>query len=385
MVKVDMRVLLDVSAVPKQPVGAGIYTVEIARGLAQRDDVELHLLARTSDDRWAQLCPTATVHNEVPEARPLRLAWERWRGARFAAKIHCDLWHGPHYTLPQGLRCATVVTIHDLTFFDLPETHQRFKVGFFRRAILANARSATMTLCVSKATADRLREIVPDHAPITVAHHGVDHHRFRVNRNPAEAEADRALLADRGVSGDFIAFVGTIQPRKALPTLTAAFAALRSDYPEFRLVIAGGDGWGTTELLDAIREHGVATSVVRLGYVDDATVAALYRQATVVAYPSLAEGFGLPALEAMACGAALVTTSGTAMDEFLADAAITAPPGDAAALTIALRSALEAPTQHHLRERGPQVAAEFTWSACVDTHVGAYGLAITAVSSPPKN
>jgi glycosyltransferase involved in cell wall biosynthesis len=384
MVEHDMRVVLDVSAVPTQPVGAGIYTLELARGLSDSAMIDLHLLSRRNDERWEQLCPNATVHKLTPDSRPLRIAWERTRGARFAADVQCDLWHGPHYTLPRGLRCATVVTIHDLTFFDNPETHERVKVQFFRRAITTNARRATQVVCVSQTTADRLDALVAGHAPTIVAHHGVDHDRFFVNREPRQDALDQALLAERGIHGDFITFVGTIQPRKALPTLITAFAALKANFPQLRLVIAGGDGWGTTELLDAIRTHGVATSVVRPGYVDDATVAALYRQAKVVAYPSLAEGFGLPALEAMACGAALVTTRGTAMDEFLDDGAITAPPGDADALTAALRVALTDETQRRLRARGPQIAAAFTWSACVGTHLGAYGAAITRHSNPSR-
>ena len=334
----------------------------------------------------AGLCSArATVHRDVPDARPLRIIWERFRGANFAAKIRCDLWHGPHYTLPKALQCATVVTIHDLTFFDFPETHQRMKVAFFRRAITANTRRASRVVCVSHTTAERLTALVAQHGPVTIAHHGVDHDRFRVNLDAAEAEIDRKILADRGISGQYIAFVGTIQPRKALPTLTAAFASLRADHPELRLVIAGSDGWGTSQLLDAIRAHGVATSVIRPGYLDDATVAALYRQALAVAYPSLAEGFGLPALEAMACGAPLVTSSGTAMDEFLDDAAITAPPGDADALASALRTAFEPKQQARLRRRGPEVAADFTWSACVDTHLAAYGSAIEALSNSPRS
>ncbi len=383
MVSRVIRVLLDVSAVPTQPVGAGVYTVELARGLAEHDAVELHLLARRSDLRWNMICPRATIHNQVPDSRGLRIAWERYRGSRFARKIGCDLWHGPHYTLPQRLQCATVVTIHDLTFFDHPETHQRVKVHFFRRAILANARRATRLVCVSQTTAARLHELVLDHAPVTVAHHGVDHDRFRADGSVVQAKFDNELLAAHGITGDFIAFVGTIQPRKALPTLTKAFSSIRIDHPELRLVIAGGDGWGTTELNEAILANGVAASVIRTGYVDDSTVAALYRRAVIVAYPSLAEGFGLPALEAMACGAPLVTTRGTAMDEFLADAAVTSAPGDADALTAALRRALEPEQQSFLRSRGPQVAAKFTWSACIDTHIGAYGSAIESASTAP--
>ncbi len=379
-----MRVLLDVSAVPKQPVGAGIYTIELARGLARTEAVDLHLLCRRNDaTRWEHIAPGATVHPIVPLPRPARLLWEAQRGSAFADRLGCDVWHGPHYTLPRHLACASVVTVHDLTFFDQPETHERVKVGFFRRAINTNSERATRIICVSQHTRDRLHALVPHHAPIDIARHGIDHNRFRVDDAPANVAHDSAALARRGITGDFIAFVGTIQPRKALPILVEAFGMLRSDFPTLRLVIAGGDGWGSRALLDAIRRNQVATSVVRPGYIDDATVAALYRRAAVVAYPSLAEGFGLPALEALACGAPLVTSSGTAMDEFIDDGALTASPGSARELEGALRAALVPDTAARLRRRGPQIAAAYTWSACVDTHLSTYRAA--AHSGAPPN
>lgn len=372
-----MRALLDVSAVPDRPVGAGVYTVAVARGLAARHDVELVLLTRRDDaDRWHSIAPGAEIVAAVPAARPARLGWERLRGAQVARDAGIDLWHGPHYTLPDHLPVPSIVTVHDLTFFDTPETHERVKVHFFRAAIRRNAARATRVLCVSQTTAARLDALVPGHAPVDVAHHGVDHERFRV-ADAALRAADTARLARHGISGRIVVFVGTIQPRKGLPTLVEAFAPIAATDPELRLVLAGGDGWGVDELRAAITRHGVATRVIRPGYVDDDTVAALYRSAAVVAYPSLAEGFGLPALEAMACGTPLVTTSGTAMDEFVGDGALVVPPGDARALSDALRRALDDTNEAaRLRARGPQLAAAYTWDACIEAHVAAYRAAV---------
>jgi glycosyltransferase involved in cell wall biosynthesis len=338
------------------------------------DAVDLVVLTRRDDAaRWHDLTPGAEVVAAVPNPRPARLVWERTRGAHLAREVGAELWHGPHYTLPSGLPVPSVVTVHDLTFFDAAQTHERVKVLFFRDAIRRNARAATRVLCVSRTTASRLGELVPGHAPVSVAHHGVDHALFR----PTPTADDTRRLQEHGISGRYIAFVGTIQPRKGLPVLVEAFAALAARDPALRLVLAGGDGWGLESLRDAITRHGVATRVVRPGYVDDDTVAALYRSAAVVAYPSLAEGFGLPALEAMACGAPLVTTSGTAMDEFVDDAALCVPPGDAGALRDALARVLDdAAVAAQLRERGPQVAAHYTWDACTEAHVAAYRAAL---------
>lgn len=370
-----VRVLLDVSAVPDRPVGAGVYTIELARALIARGDVDLVLLARRGDaSRWRALGAPA-VPDLVPAARPVRLAWEQRAGRRVAQELGVELWHGPHYTMPARLTVPAVVTIHDLTFFDTPETHEPAKVAFFRRAIRRSARRADRLVCVSAHTAARLDALVSPHAPVTVARHGVDHDRFRP---AADRATDVARLAEHGIAPPYVAFVGTAEPRKNLPGLVAAFALAAHERPELRLVLGGGDGWGLDAVRAAITSHAVATRVVRPGYLDDAAVAALYRQAAVVAYPSLAEGFGLPALEALACGAPLVTAAGTAMDEVVADAALTVDPRDTRALADAIMRALQPDVAARLRARGPQVAATYTWTASAQHHVEAYTAALEA-------
>src|SRR5205085_2269446 len=149
------------------------------------------------------------------------------------------------------------------------------------------------------------------------------------------------------------------------------------DRPELRLVLAGRDGWGTAEVRHAVERSGVATRILRPGYVPDAAVPALYRQAEVVAYPSLEEGFGLPALEALACGAPLVSTRGSAVEEVVGDAALLVPPHDERALGDAIERVLDdAAVAARLRRDGPERAAKFTWDRSVAGHLDAYDRAI---------
>jgi glycosyltransferase involved in cell wall biosynthesis len=366
-----MRVLLDVSAVPARPAGAGVYTWALARGLAAADDIELHLVTRRDDaDRWTALAPSATVHAEVPPARPARLVWEQTGAVRLARRVAPEVWHGPHYTMPLRTDVPCVVTVHDLTFFDHPEWHERTKVPYFRRMIRAAAHRAAAIVCVSQYTADRLRALVPPRGAVFVARHGVDHDRFRPDADAAE---DARLLAAHGIAPPYIGFVGTIEPRKNLPTLVAAFAPLARARPDLRLVLAGGDGWGATQVREAVAASGVATRILRTGYVEDDVVPALYRRAAAVAYPSFEEGFGVPALEALACGAPLVTTRGSALGEVVGDAACTVAPGDTAALTHALATLLDDDAvSARLRAAGPLRAAPFTWDASVAAHVDIY-------------
>jgi glycosyltransferase involved in cell wall biosynthesis len=228
---------------------------------------------------------------------------------------------------------------------------------------------------VSEETARRLRAVTATPAEIVVAHHGVDHDRFRPD---GDAARDLALLAQHGITPPYVAsHPGTIEPRKDVPTLVAAFARASASRPDLRLVITGADGWGTAAAREAIAAHRVASRVLRPGYLPAAALPALLRRAEAVAYPSRYEGFGLPALEALACGAPLVTTQGSALEDVVGHAALVVPPGDVAALSSALSTLLDdAATAARLRHAGPARAAAFTWDLAIDRHVDAYERAV---------
>jgi glycosyltransferase involved in cell wall biosynthesis len=373
-----LRLSLDVTAVPVHPAGAGRYTVELVGALSARQDIDLVLTARSGDgERWRQLTEGrgALSSTRAPDRRPLRLLWEQLRFPSVIEGLHVDVHHGPHYTMPERARVPVVVTVHDCTFFDHPEWHERSKVLLFRRAIKVAARRASAVVCVSRTTADRFAEICNPRVPVVVAPHGVDLDRFR----PEEpvAGTDAALLAGMGLPTDrpLIVFVGTIEPRKGVTELVAAFERVAPSFPDALLVIAGLPGWG------AEAEIGAASSsarVVRTGYVDDEAVPALLRRATAVAYPALVEGYGLPALEALACGSPLVTTSGTAMAEMADGAALLVPPGDVGALADALAAMLagDDPATAERRRRGLDIAAGRTWERSAELHMAAYRAAI---------
>jgi glycosyltransferase involved in cell wall biosynthesis len=371
-----VRLLLDVSAVPARPVGAGVYTCRLAAALDRLGECDVHLLARRGDDhRWRTLAPGATLHPVVPAARPARLAWEQLRAPALAARLGVDVWHGPHYTLPLRLTVPAVTTVHDVTLLDHPEWHERSKVLFFRRMIPASVARAAAVVAVSAATASAVEDVLQPAAPVVTVPHGVDHDRFRPG--PPGDPADLAVLDPLGVRPPYIAFVGTIEPRKAVPTLVEAFARLAGDHPGLRLVLAGADGWGTEQARAAIAASGVATRIVRVRWVPDEALPALLRQATAVAYPSLEEGFGLPALEALACGAPLVTSAESPMAEVAGAAALLVPTANPGALSWALNRILgDADVADRLRRDGPRAAAPHTWVAAGRLHLDAYRLAV---------
>jgi glycosyltransferase involved in cell wall biosynthesis len=368
-----LRVSLDATAVPVRPVGAGQYTIGLISALAMRDDLDLTVYCRHGDDgRWVMLAPTATLVAAAPQPRPARLLWEQTVLPVLMRRRRADVHHGPHYTMPELARLPRVVTVHDLTFFDHPEWHERTKIPVFRRAIKVAARRAAAIVCVSEYTAERLHALLAVRCPVHVIHHGIDHRRFNAGAPGGEA-ADDTVLARLGVRPPFVAFVGTLEPRKAVDQLVLAFDRMAGAHSDLRLVLAGTRGWGTEAVDAAIAAARHGDRIVRTGYVPDEAVPALFRRAAAVAYPSAEEGFGMPALEALSCGAPLVTTKGSVMEDVVGEAALLVPPGDVRALSGALDMVVRGDAALATRQaRGRAIAERHTWQACADRHVAVY-------------
>ncbi len=372
-----LAVAMDVSAVPERPVGAGRYVVELARALGGRTDCRLSLLARRDDGaRWSRVAPGERVVATAPSSRPARVLYEQARlGAVVAglASPPVQVYHGPHYTMPRRSRVPCVVTIHDLTFFDHPEWHEASKVKWFRAAMRHSVAHAAAIVCVSEMTAARLRELLSPPCPVVVVPHGVDHARFTADE--PRPGADGEVLERLGLDRPYLLHLGTLEPRKGIADLVAAFDRLAGDDPSLELVLAGGAGWKAEPVLASVAAAPWRERIRRLGYVADGDVPALLRRARAVVYPSLAEGFGLPALEALACGAPLVTTSGTPMAEVAGASALLVAPGEPLALAAAIGAALSSDTageRERRRADGLAIAARYTWEACAEGHLAVY-------------
>ena len=364
-------VLLDATAVPTNLGGVGRYVVSLVREVGRRGAVRLVVAARPSAVEALRAAAPGVSVVAAPhhvERVPLRLLWEQVGLPVLARRLGADVVHSPHYTLPLLTGARRVVTLHDATFFSSPEWHRPVKARFFRAWTRLALRFADAVVTPSRATADELARWVRRPARRTaVAPLGVDGAVF----HPPTA-TDRRALGDAvpDLPREWIAFLGTLEPRKNVPALIEAVRAVavqrRSAGLEVpALLLAGAQGWDD-DVQSAIDRASADLEVRALGYLPLQALPALLGDARLVAYPSLGEGFGLPVLEAMACGAAVVTTRRLSLPEVGGDAALYSGV-DAPALAATIGEALLASTTA-LRERARTRAAEFTWERCSAVH-----------------
>jgi glycosyltransferase involved in cell wall biosynthesis len=356
------RVLLDATSLPPRPAGVGHYILHLIRELGKMDgEVELHVAAKARDAKGplAEL-PGVRVHPVAVRSRPARLLWEQTGLPRLARRLGARVIHGPHYSLPLRTKIPRVVTFHDPTFFTHPELHERAKVLYFRRMAPMAVTRAARVIAVSRYARRAAIEhggAEPDR--VDVVHLGIDLARYRPEGDP---EADAGVRERLGVRDPYFFWLGTIEPRKNVPAVVRGFDSLAASGLDGLLVVGGQSGWGAADLEEAIGRSRVSERVLRTGYLDEEEKLALYRGARAFVYPSLAEGFGLQVLEAMAVGCPVITTTGSAPEEVGGDAVILVPPGDGAALRDAMERVVAEPrTSEDLRARGPERARGFGW------------------------
>jgi glycosyltransferase involved in cell wall biosynthesis len=368
-------VLVDATAVPADRGGVGRYVDGLLAALGSAG-ADLAIVCQRADaERYASMAPQATV---VPgpaaiSHRPARLAWEQTGLPLVAQQLAAQVVHSPHYTMPLRVGIPVVVTIHDATFFTAPNDISPVKGTFFRSATRTALRRATRVIVPSKATRDELvRVLDADSTLIDVAYHGVDPQLFHV-----PTDADRARVAARlGLRGSYVAFLGVLEPRKNVPNLIRGWVEAvgwRDDPPA--LVLAGGTGWDE-DVDAAIAEVPRHLRVVRPGYLRFADLPGFLGGATVVAFPSHGEGFGLPVLEAMACGTPVLTTQRLSLPEVGGDAVAYTEP-DHASIGAALSALLDDTARRAaLSEAALARSREFTWAASAEAHLASYARAV---------
>ena len=371
------RVLVDATAVPADRGGVGRYVDGLVAALGVADADFAVACQRADAERFSRIAPQATVV-AGPAAiahRPARLAWEQTGLPLVAQQVNAQVVHSPHYTMPLRAGRPVVVTIHDVTFFTQPDVHQSIKGPFFRSAIKTGLHRAARTVVPSKATRDELvRVLAADSTRIDVAYHGVDMDTFHVP-TPEERERVQSRLGLHGTP--YVAFLGMLEPRKNAPSLVRGWTAAVADRESPpALVLAGGSGWDD-EIDQAIAEVPSRLRVLRPGYLRFSDLRGYLGGATVVAYPSHGEGFGLPVLEGMACGAAVLTTPRLSLPEVGGDA-VAYTEADPASIAENLAALLDdEPRRRALGEAAVLRASEFTWAASAEAHLASYARALS--------
>jgi len=357
-----VHIAIDAHSVGTGLAGNETYAANLVEALAEVDRENRYTVYVTKAEaaqrfgggRWGNVSVRRTMPHTPLVRIPLTLSAELRRRP-------VDLLH-VQYTAPPLAPCPVVATIHDLSFEHIPETFKRRSRVQLRLTVRATARRAAHVIAPSEYTR---RDLVETYGldparvsaiPLAVAPH------FR----PVADAGELARVRKRyGIAGEYVLAVGSIQPRKNLARLVRAYSALRrgrgrSNLPQ--LVLAGKKAWLYGDTLRAIQEEGLGESVLLTGYVSEGDLPALYTGALFFAYPSFYEGFGLPPLEAMSCGAPVLTGNLTSLPEVVGDAGLTVDPLDTGALAEALARLIDDDAlRADLRERGLTRARRFDW------------------------
>lgn len=370
-----MHIGIDAHAIGAQQGGNETYIRGLIRALAELDDrnrYTIYLAEAGAAAEWRDGFASRHANFEIrllpkpmPLVRvPLFLAYELRR--RPVDVLHVQ------YTAPPFCPAPVVATIHDLAFEHMPETFTRRGSFQLKLTVRRTAQRAARIATVSEySRQDLLRTYKLPPEKVVVTYNGVESH-FTSESLPGEAADIRRRF---GVSREYLLAVGSLQPRKNLVRLVRAYAKLRSENPNFapQLVIVGRKLWLADEIFAEVRRQTWAGDVILTGYASDEDLPKLYRQATALVYPSLFEGFGLPPVEAMACGTPVVTSNVSSLPEVTGEAALLVDPLDQGSIESALLEITgDQALRARLREQGIRQAKRFTWRAAAEKTLQLY-------------
>lgn len=370
-----MRIAIDYTPALRQGAGIGRYTRGLVAGLhalAPADAITLLVAADALGGLATSTLPFPT--RRIPLAsRHQAILWHRLHlplpADWFAGEV--DIYHSPDFVLPPLRRAHGVMTVHDLSFRQVPDCADPGLRRYLERAVPHALRRAARILADSHSTKHDLMTLLDvDAARIDVVYPGVGP-AYR----PVSDEAQRQVIRQRyGLDRPFIFSVGTLEPRKNYGRLIQAYAAVRArERLPHQLVIAGGQGWLYQSIFDTVRQLDLQENVRFLGYVDEADLPALYSLADAFAFPSRYEGFGIPVIEAMACGTPVITANNSSLPEAAGDAALLVAAEDVDGLAQAIGQVLtDDVLRSTLRQRGFSQAARFTWADAAQSLLHAY-------------
>ncbi|MFN2214366.1 MAG: glycosyltransferase family 4 protein [Anaerolineales bacterium] len=357
-----MRIGIDATALPPQPVGAGNYIIQLIRALVKANfDHQLVIYTQQHSPDLINLPADAEVEwRIVSDMTPgFRLVWEQTSFPGLIRRDKVNLLHSLHYTKPLRLQCASVVTFHDMTFFLYPQLHTRARRLFFPPMMKLSAKQADEIVTVSESTRrDVIRLLGVDPDKVSATQLGVDA-SFRVID---DLQAKKVIVTKYDLPEEFILYLGTIEPRKNLPLLMRAYRLLVDSGTRLKLILVGKYGWMYQEVFNLVSELNLEDMVRFTGYIPQDELPLVYNLASLFVYPTIYEGFGIPVLEAMACGVPVISSDIASLPEIVGEAGILVPAGDLGAYFSAMKLVTDdQDLRGKLIDQGKLRASEFSW------------------------
>jgi glycosyltransferase involved in cell wall biosynthesis len=310
-----------------------------------------------------------------PTERPwVRIAWEQLAQPWALRQADVHLLHALAFVSPLASSVPAVITVHDLSFLRFPERFRPVNRLYLSTMTRLSCRRARRVIAVSQATADEIVHLlgIPQ-GRIDVIPHGVEHDRF----HPLPPNQVEAFRRDKGLPARFILYLGTLEPRKNLVTLIEAYARTKAVREGIPLVVAGGKGWYYQEIFQRAEELGLTDRVRFPGFVSDDELSMWYNAATVFVYPSWYEGFGLPLLEAMACGTPVIGSDASSIPEVMGDIGPLVAPEDVSGLADSLDRLIDdEDLRADMSKRGQARASAYTWQTTAVATVASYRRAL---------
>jgi glycosyltransferase involved in cell wall biosynthesis len=367
-----VRIAIDATSVPRSPAGAGVYAIELVRAMTRRDARDGYAIFTRGDwfDDAVDGRRNWRIERVEASSRATRSLWEQTRLPRELTRLGIDVLHSTHHTLPlRRMRARRVVTVHDLTFMRIPERYPASRRLYMTASTRASVRVADAVIVPSQTVCNDVLELLP--VPPSKLH--VVYEAAAARFRPRGREASRAVAVKYGVEQPYVLSVGSLEPGKNRGRLIRAMHALRREGIDRMLLVAGQKAWKHEGDRALVEELGMDDRVVFAGYVPDDDLPALYSACDVFAFPSLYEGFGVPVLEAMACGAPVLTSNASATAEVAGDAALLVDPMSVDSICDGLKRLLTDPgLRDSYVRRGLERDAQFSWRRAADETYDVY-------------
>jgi len=371
-----LRIGINARYLQRHITGIERYTMELIKSMSEIDDIDRFMLFFNKHEKVPEITKSPNFENYVSPFPTkmvfMRILWEELILYREIKKKKIDVFHGPSFVVPffKPKRCKYVNTIHDLSWFYYPESFTFFNRLFFKLFLPRSIKNSDIVIADSRSTKkDIIKFFHAEPAKIKVVYLGIDEDFSK----SAENGVNEGILRKYKIPKEYILSIGSLLPRKNVVNMIKAFNGLKKKGLKEKLVIIGREAWLYEQIFSVIKDLGIEEEVIFTGYVGDKDLPYLYSMAKLLLFPSLYEGFGLPILEAMACGCPVITSNVSSMPEVAGDATVLIDPKSVKEITAAMDSIInDRKLRSKLIKRGYEQAKKFSWKKTAEETLDIY-------------